>query len=68
MMTKFWPWSSGAPVVAEHTEFEEKMGPDTAHEYDVYDLNRPGRMEQQQAAQVQGGQQNDQPSGVPQQR
>ena len=66
-MSKIWPWSSGAPVTDEHTEFEEKMGPDTAHEYDVYDLSRPSRMEQAQAAQRQNSQQNDQPAGVPQQ-
>jgi hypothetical protein len=66
-MSKIWPWSSGAPVVEEHTEFEEKMGPDTAHEYDVYDLGRPNRMEQAQAAQRQNSQQNDQPAGAPQQ-
>ena len=66
-MSKIWPWSTGAPVVDEHSEFEEQMGPDTVHENDVYDLNRPSRMQQQQAAQGQVRQQNDQPSGVPQQ-
>lgn len=37
-MTRLWPWSSGAPVEEEHSEFEETLGPDVAEESECYDL------------------------------
>jgi hypothetical protein len=35
---RLWPWSSGAPVEAEHTELEERMSPDVQGEYSTYDF------------------------------
>jgi len=37
-MSRFWPWSAGAPAEDEHSELEEQMSPDPQGENAAYDL------------------------------